>query len=63
MGGNGTLSFVDEKENLYAIQSYRLLIDVGHMYEKKLFIKLLLDDVQKIHLLTLDVLFICLFVF
>ena len=24
----------DEKENLYAIQSYRLLIDVGHMYEK-----------------------------
>ena len=34
MGGNGTLSFVDEKENLYAIQSYRLLIDVGHMYEK-----------------------------
>lgn len=42
----------DEKENLYAIQSYRLLIDVGHMYEKKLFIKLLLYDVQKIYLLT-----------
>ena len=30
-----TLSFTeDEKENLYAIRSYRLLIDVGHMYEK-----------------------------